>query len=81
MPLYFFDMLNADGMAADDEGTDLNSLDDIQNEAAYALADMLRDEVRATNGNPVARDLMIVVRDATGPILEASYLFKVTRVQ
>ena len=60
MPLYFFDLLSAEGLAPDEEGTELSSLDEIQNEAAYALADMLRDEVRATNGNPRARDLMIV---------------------
>ena len=55
MPLYFFDLLSAEGLAPDEEGTELSSLDEIQNEAAYALADMLRDEVRATNGNPCWR--------------------------
>jgi hypothetical protein len=69
MPLYFFDLLNADELAPDEEGTDLSSLDDVQNEAAYALADMLRDELRATNGNPTARDLM-----------EAKYSFEITRL-
>jgi hypothetical protein len=28
-------------------GTDLSSMDEVQNEAAYALADMLSDQLRA----------------------------------
>jgi hypothetical protein len=37
--------------------------------------------VRATNGNPLDRDLMIVVRDKNGPVLEAKYSFQITRLQ
>ena len=81
MPIYFFDLVTAGQLAPDEEGTELSSLDDVQNEAAYALADMLRDNVRATMGNPCARDLMIVVRDAKGPVLEVKYSFEVTRLQ
>lgn len=81
MALYFFDLLNAGELAPDEEGTELSSIDDVQNEAAYALADMLKDDVRATMGSPCARDLMIVVRDTHGPVLEAKYSFEVTRLQ
>lgn len=82
MALYFFDLINAGELASsDEEGTELSSMNDVQNEAAYALADMLRDDVRATMGNPTAIDLMIVVRDAKGPVLEAKYSFMVTRIQ
>jgi|GEM_PF-1818409 len=72
MPLYYFDLITAGELSPDGEGTELSSMDDVQNEAAYALADMLRDDVRATVGNPTARDLTIVVRDATGPVLHAT---------
>ena len=81
MSLYFFDLLNAGELFPDEEGTELCSINEVQNEAAYALADMLRDEVRATNGNPLARDLTIVVRDAKGPVLEAKYSFQIARLQ
>lgn len=81
MPLYFFDLVNAGELAPDEEGTELSSMDDVQNEAAYALADMLRDDVRATIGNPNARNMTIVVRDARGPVLEAKYSFEVARIQ
>jgi len=42
---------------------------------------MLRDDVRATMGNPTARELMIVVRDGSGPVLQARYSFEVMRLQ
>jgi hypothetical protein len=48
MPLYYFDLCDGDGVAPDEEGTELSSIDEVQNEAAYALADLLRAEVRAT---------------------------------
>jgi hypothetical protein len=81
MSLYFFDMLSTDGLAPDEEGMELSTMDDVQNEAAYALADMLRDDVRATIGNPTARELIIVVRDGSGPVLQARYSFEVMRLQ
>jgi uncharacterized protein DUF6894 len=68
MPLYYFDLHDGDGVAPDEEGTELSSIDEVQNEAAYALADLLRDEVRATNGHPHARYLMIEVRDFSLPV-------------
>ena len=48
MPLYYFDLHDGNGVAPDKEGTELSSIDEVQNEAAYALADLLRNEVRAT---------------------------------
>ena len=81
MPQYFFDLVNGGELVPDEEGTEISCLDELQNEAAYTLADMLRDEVRETNGNPLARDLMFVVRDTNGPVMEAKYLFQITRLQ
>jgi Domain of unknown function (DUF6894) len=81
MPLYYFDLRDGDGVAPDEEGTELSSIDEVQNEAAYALADLLRDEVRATNGYLHARYLMIEVRDADGPVLRARFAFEFERLQ
>jgi uncharacterized protein DUF6894 len=81
MPLYYFDLRSGDELAPDEEGTELSSIDDVQNEAAYALADMLRDEVRATNGNPLARHLLIEVRDGGGQVLHAKFSFEIKRLQ
>jgi len=41
--LYYFDLRDEDKLVSDEEGTELSSMDEVQNEAAYALADMLRD--------------------------------------
>jgi len=81
MPLYYFDLHDGDGVAPDEEGTELSSIDEVQNEAAYALADLLRNEVRATNGHPHARFLTIEVRDADGPVLRARFMFEFERMQ
>jgi len=37
MPLYYFDLRDDAKLVPDEEGTDLSSMDEIQNEAAYAL--------------------------------------------
>jgi hypothetical protein len=81
MPLYYFDLRKGDELSPDQEGTELSSMDDVQDEAAYALSDMLRNEVRATNGNPLARHLMIEVRDGGGPLLDAKFSFEIKRLQ
>ena len=81
MSIYYFDLRNGDELSPDEEGTELSTMDDVQDEAAYALSDMLRDEVRATNGNPLARHLTIEVRDAEGPLLDAKFAFEIKRLQ
>ena len=81
MPLYYFDLRNGDELSADKEGTELSTMDDVQDEAAYALSDMLRDEVRVANGHPLARHLTIEVRDDGGPVLDARFAFDIRRVQ
>ena len=81
MPVYYFDLWDADGVVPDEEGTELSSMEELQNEAAYALADLLRNEVRATNGNPHARLLMIEVRDIGGPVMRAKFTFEIERLQ
>jgi hypothetical protein len=38
MSLYYFDTRDLDEVVPDKEGTELSSMDEVQNEAAYALA-------------------------------------------
>jgi len=47
MRRYFFDMLDGGKVVPDEEGMNLSSYA-VQDEAAYALADMARDQVRAS---------------------------------
>ena len=79
MPLYCFDLRVLDELSPDEEGTELSSIDDVQDEAAYALTDLLRDQMRASDGNPLARHLVIEVRDSSGPLLNAKFLFEIKR--
>jgi hypothetical protein len=81
MSLYYFDLRNRDEFAPDEEGTELPSMDEVENEAAYALSDMLREAVRETDGNPIARDLMIEVREGGGSVLHARFHFEIKRLQ
>jgi hypothetical protein len=54
MPLYYFDLCDGDGVAPDEEGTELSSIDEVQNEAAYYCADYrckpLNRQRRPVNG-------------------------------
>ena len=81
MPLYYFDARDDAKLVPDNEGTDLSSMDEVQNEAAYALADMLRDQMPITNGNGLARDLIVEVRDSGGPVMRARFAFEIPHIQ
>ena len=82
MRRYFFDVSDAHGVIPDDEeGMVLSTLDAVQDEAARALADMARDEVRATNGNGLTRDLAIEVRDDNGAVMRVKFTFQIERLQ
>ncbi|MBT1515391.1 hypothetical protein KIP88_33405 [Bradyrhizobium sp. SRL28] len=57
----------------------LSTLDTVQDEAARALA--ARDEVRATDGNGLTRDLAIEFRDDNGAVMRVKFTFQVERLQ
>ena len=81
MPLYYFDLRDDEKLVPDEEGTELSSMDEVQNEAAYALADMLRDQLPVANGNGLARDLMVDVRDSGGAVMRARFAFEIPHIQ
>ena len=57
MPLYYFDLRDDDKLVPDEEGTEVPSLDEVQNEAAHALADLLSDTTRSFLGIGVGAGL------------------------
>ena len=67
MPRFYFDINDGDGLFIDDAGIDLADMNAAIREARRALADMIRDTMRAvTEGDKVS----IRIRDgAEGPIL------------
>jgi hypothetical protein len=61
---------------ADEEATQLSSIGDVRDEAAYALADLSKEQVRATDGSPFAQYLAVEVRDGPVPLLELRFRFR-----
>jgi hypothetical protein len=53
----------------------------VQDEAARALSDMARDELRKANGEGAARHMAVEVRDDAGPVLHAKFSFEIKRLQ
>jgi hypothetical protein len=47
MPRYYFDLLDGDVLALDEEGLELSDLRAVQAEAAKSLVDMTRDAVQS----------------------------------
>lgn len=45
MPQYYFDLRDSVGLAVDEEGVELGSIDDARQEAARALADMASEAI------------------------------------
>jgi hypothetical protein len=87
MRRYFFDVRNGHGVIPDNEGMELSTMDAVQDEAAYSLAEMAKQEVRAANatrngnGNGSARHLAIEVRDGDGPVMRAKFTVDIERLQ
>jgi hypothetical protein len=79
MAVYYFDLRVLDDVSTDEEGTELSSIGDVRDEAAYALADLLKAQTGATDGNPFAQYLAVEVRDNVGPLLEATFSFETKR--
>ena len=73
MSRYYFDLLDGDILAIDEEGLELPSLQAAQAEAAKSLADMARDAVHGSSAVAGKRDMAIEVRDAAGPVMKFTF--------
>ena len=78
MPRYYFDMMDHNGLLADEEGLDLRDLDAAQEEAARSLSDMVRDATRTPTQDPIEQ-LGVEVRDETGPVMHVRFSFDIDR--
>jgi hypothetical protein len=65
MPRFYFDLQDDDGLVIDDEGVELD-VDAVQKEAAFTMADAVRDKLR---GSATTSEIAIQVRDDVGQIL------------
>jgi hypothetical protein len=75
MTRYYFDLRDGDGLAIDEEGLEMSDLAAVQEEAARALADMVRDSVTSQNLDQIA----VEVRDDDGPVLDAAFAWRLRR--
>jgi len=81
MPRYYFDLLEGDVLAVDDEGLELSSLRAVQAEAAKSLADMARDAVHGFPPAAGQQNMAIEVRDNCGPLLQVKLSLEVERLR
>jgi hypothetical protein len=65
MPRFYFDLQDNDGLVIDDEGVELD-VDALQKEAAFTMADAVRDKLR---GPAKAGEIAVQVRDDVGKIM------------
>ena len=77
MALYFFDLRDQSGFVADEEGTELRDVRAVQNEAARALSGLAWDAMRLND--VIGQQMVIEVRDAKGPVMEAKLAFEIAR--
>ena len=77
MALYVFDLRDQSGFVADEEGTELRDVQAVQNEAARALSGLAWDAMRLND--VIGQQMVIEVRDAQGPVMEAKLAFEIAR--
>ncbi len=77
MTRYYFDLMDGDDLAVDEEGLELSDIRKVQAEAAKSLADMARDAV--SNASIAKRQMAIEVRDKNGPVMQVRFSFEVER--
>lgn len=74
MPRFYFDTHDGDRLTEDDEGLDLDGIEQARKEAIRALPDLVRDTL--PNGD--RRDFAVTVRDERGqPVLTATLSLRV----
>jgi hypothetical protein len=79
---YYFDLIENDERSPDEEGVELESLGDMQEMTARALADLARDAVlegRARTGWPLV--LVVEVRDGNRAVYRAHMTLRVGSLQ
>jgi hypothetical protein len=79
MALYFFDLRDEAAFIVDEQGTELRDMRAVQDETARALSGLAWDAMRS-NGT-TGQKMIIEVRDAHGPVMEAKLSFEIARKQ
>lgn len=78
MPRFFFDLkFDGESPTDDEEGLVLPDLEAAQVEASLALTDLSREMV--SSGKPT-NSLAVIIRDDTGPVLQATLNYEMKRL-
>ncbi len=78
MPRYYFDTHDGDTFFEDDEGQDLDRIEEVRLQAQSGLADKARDVVP---GNGPERTMTVRVRDETGKTVLRAGLSFIVEIQ
>ena len=79
MTLYFFDLRDDAEFVVDEEGTELRDMRAVQDGAARALSGLAWDAMRSEGVK--GQKMILEVRDAHGPVMEARLAFEIARKQ
>ncbi|MCA1470032.1 hypothetical protein I6F09_19235 [Bradyrhizobium sp. IC3195] len=78
MTRYYFDLIDKDGRAVDEEGLEFSTLEQVEREAARAMADATADSFE----RPVKPSRSsIEVRDDSGPVMRLWFAVEVERLR
>jgi hypothetical protein len=78
MTRYYFDLRDNHDMVVDEEGMEIPTFEQVEEEAALSLANIAKDEIVRHIGT-TPHELAIAVRDDVGPVLEVTFSFKIDR--
>jgi len=79
MALYFFDLRDDAEFVVDEDGTELRDMRAVQDETARTLSSLAWDAMRSEG--VMGQQMIIAVRDAHGPVMEARLAFEIARKQ
>jgi len=79
MALYFFDLRDDAEFVVDEDGTELRDMRAVQDETALTLSGLAWDAMRSEG--VMGQQMIIEVRDAHGPVMEARLAFEIARKQ
>ena len=77
MGRYYFDLRDSEGLAVDEEGLELQDIQEAGEEAALSLADAARDGLRRPDGS--LNQLSVEVRTDAGPFMRVCFSFNLDR--
>ena len=79
MALYFFDLRDDAEFVVDEQGVELRDTRAVQDEIARTLSGLAWDAMRSDRAE--GQQMIIEVRDAHGPVMEARLSFEIARKQ